>query len=248
MPQSSLTAWLNQPTSVKHPPNRTRDENAAPSLQQQLPTPPREEQSKADSGGNDIAPTTSKIGSYRELPPNVELRPCTKEDIPHLKRLTSLLLPIPYPERFYKEIIDDEVVADLTLLAVWHDDPSRQGAEKGRLVGAIRCRLLNQNDAPPTPSGPPPMLYLSTLILLSPFRNHGIATHLLQRLIKHAVRDYGITSVGAHVWEANVEGLEWYRKRGFKEIRRDPGYYRRLDPQDAVVMQRDVRVGDLLNG
>jgi ribosomal protein S18 acetylase RimI-like enzyme len=114
-------------------------------------------------------------------------------------------------------------------------------------VGAIRCRLFTK---PPGNSATKarvegPMLYLSTLVLLSPYRSYGIAAHMLDSLIRSAVDDYGITSVGAHVWEANGEGLQWYRKRGFREVSREVGYYRRLNPKDAVVMLRDVGVMDL---
>jgi ribosomal protein S18 acetylase RimI-like enzyme len=68
---------------------------------------------------------------------------------------------------------------------------------------------------------------------------------MLDNLIRSAVDEYEITSVGAHVWEANEEGLKWYRKRGFRVVSREPGYYRRLNPPDAVVMLRDVGVMDL---
>lgn len=91
------------------------------------------------------------------------------------------------------------------------------------------------------------MLYLSTLVLLSPYRQHGIATHLLRALTQRAVHDYGVTRVGAHVWEANADALEWYRKRGFQETRRDSGYYRRLNPQTAIIVERKVGVTDLLS-
>ena len=72
------------------------------------------------------------------------------------------------------------------------------------------------------------MLYLSTLVLLSPYRSHGIATHMLDILTRRAVYEYDVTSIGAHVWEANAEGLEWYRKRGFKQLAKEDGYYRML--------------------
>jgi ribosomal protein S18 acetylase RimI-like enzyme len=132
-------------------------------------------------------------------------------------------------------------------MALWHDSPSDIGKVKGRLVGAIRCRLFAK---PPGNSASKarvegPMLYLSTLVLLSPYRGYGVAAHMLDMLIRSAVEDYGITSVGAHVWEANEEGLQWYRKRGFRVVSREVGYYRRLNPQDAVVMLRDVGVMDL---
>ena len=90
------------------------------------------------------------------------------------------------------------------------------------------------------------MLYLSTLVLLSPYRSQGIATHLLNRVVRRAVCSHGVTSVGAHVWEANSEALEWYQRRGFVIIGREEGYYRRLKPQGAVVVERRVGVRDLL--
>ncbi|EME49214.1 hypothetical protein DOTSEDRAFT_40460 [Dothistroma septosporum NZE10] len=183
----------------------------------------------------------------RGLPSNVDFRSCTKEDISHLKRLTSLLLPIPYPDKFYREIIEDPLTYDITLLAVWHDDPAMKGKERGRLVGAIRCRLLAHIPVADVqkPRREGPILYLSTLVLLSPYRSHGIATHLLQILTKRAIEDHCISSVGAHVWVSNAEGRDWYRKRGFQEVSKENGYYRRLDPQDAVVMQKDIGPSDL---
>jgi ribosomal protein S18 acetylase RimI-like enzyme len=193
------------------------------------------------------APKFFLQGSKPALPPNVEIRGPTKEDMPSFKKLNSILLPILYPESFYKEILAEPVDRSITLMALWHDSPSDVGKVKGRLVGAIRCRLFTK---PPGNSATKarvegPMLYLSTLVLLSPYRSYGIAAHMLDSLIRSAVEDYGITSVGAHVWEANEEGLQWYRKRGFREVSREVGYYRRLNPKDAVVMLRDVGVMDL---
>ena len=91
------------------------------------------------------------------------------------------------------------------------------------------------------------MLYLSTLVMLSLYRGHGIASSMLEIMMRRAVWDYGASSVGAHVWEDNIEGLEWYRKRGFHEVAKEEGYYRRLNPQAAVVVQRNISVLDLLS-
>ena len=52
---------------------------------------------------------------------------------------------------------------------------------------------------------------------------------MLEVLTKRAINDRGVTSVGAHVWEANIEGLEWYSKRGFVQIGQEKDYYRRLN-------------------
>lgn len=60
------------------------------------------------------------------------------------------------------------------------------------------------------------------------------------------IQEFGVGQVGAHVWVNNDEGREWYAKRGFKELRVEEAYYRRLKPQGAVVVKRTVGVGDLL--
>lgn len=251
MPQSSLMTWLSKPAAVTEPlPAPTPPKAAETAVIAEAPTSPpiNETQLKEEIKDASIDEKGSFLkGSKPVLPPNVELRGPTKEDMPAFKKLNSILLPIPYPESFYKEILAEEVDRSITLMALWHDSPSDIGKVKGRLVGAIRCRLFAK---PPGNSASRarvegPMLYLSTLVLLSPYRGYGIAAHMLDNLIRNAVDDYGITSVGAHVWVANEEGLQWYRKRGFKEVNREVGYYRRLNPQDAVVMLRDVGVMDL---
>jgi N-alpha-acetyltransferase 50 len=274
MPQSSLTAWLQKSRTTSQAAQDTRQQKSQAETQgegiAQLPTPPPSSQEVHDdrawqaSTAKDATKTTSPVDSVTTskstLPPNVHLRPCTKADIPAFKRLNSLLLPIPYPESFYREIMEDSLTNNITLLATWHDDPATisDPAAKGRLVGAIRCRLLAH---PPTTNqqsnghrsgaskgigGEKSMLYISTLVLLSPYRSHGIATALLHELTVRTVDAYGIGSVGAHVWEANSDALEWYGKRGFRVVGREDGYYRRLSPQGAVVVQREVKVEDLL--
>ena len=246
--------WLSKPATVSESspaltlPTITEPTEIVDDTQPPIPLPASGDRHEKD---REHAPAdASKYflqGSKPALPPNVEIRGPTKEDMPSFKKLNSVLLPIPYPESFYKEILAEPVDRSITLMALWHDSPSDVGKAKGRLVGAIRCRLFTK---PPGHSATKarvegPMLYLSTLVLLSPYRSYGIAAHMLDSLIRSAVDDYGITSVGAHVWEANEEGLQWYRKRGFREVCREVGYYRRLNPKDAVVMLRDVGVMDL---
>jgi ribosomal protein S18 acetylase RimI-like enzyme len=266
MPQSSLLQWLSadqKPSKATVPvpalkeQNKSHDKDATSS-----PLEPTREETNVDKSNATDLETRISISSKapRPLSKNVEIRPCTKADIPSLKRITSLLLPIPYTEKFFREILDDPITNDLTLVATWRDDESSRTTAKTQesktpiLIGAILCRLLSSlpgTTPPGTPSSSavvgddPPMLYLSTLVLLSPYRSLGVASHMLQILIRRAVEDYGVDRVGAHVWTANEEGLEWYRRRGFGEVSREEGYYRRLSPSAAVVMQRKVGAADL---
>lgn len=302
MLQSSLTAWLKGSSSETK--NELRDYDPQPPPLSTVPFSTPQTSSPSHQNGNaprapafsspdetldlqqrqltSLSPRSSELRPTTNLPafpPKVRFRPCTSADVPALKRLNALLLPIPYPDVFYRETVQDPTIHRLTILAFWCDgdddgDDSSTGDKCCRLVGAIRGRLLpnlaattksymtastRHAQSKPYPSEAAvqhqatheddgPMLYLSTLALLSPYRAHGIATHLLQAVLRRAVSDHGVRYVGAHVWEANTEGRAWYRRRGFREISRETGYYRRLSPSDAVVVRREVSVLDLVNG
>lgn len=138
----------------------------------------------------------------------------------------------------------------ITLIALWHSTPEatsdsnsnpkdgeKDGNEKPRprLIGAIRCRLL-----------PSSQLYISTLGILAPYRSHGIAMHLLQAVVKKAVADHSVRCVTAHVWEANDDGMEWYKKRTFEILGKEDAYYRKLKPPGAFLVRKWIGVGDLL--
>ncbi|KAF2237924.1 hypothetical protein EV356DRAFT_529829 [Viridothelium virens] len=203
-------------------------------------------------------PTVSS--RLRTLPPNVSLDPVKPHTLPAFQRLNSLLLPIPYPKNFYTETLTDEVTASVTLLAIWHDRPT----DTGTVVGGVRCKLLSpppsspRLPSPPPSSSPsesmekwweqqrqvPPILYISTLAVLAPYRRHNIATHLLLTLLVRAVADYGIEEVQAHVWEANEEALAWYEARGFVRVEFEDQYYRRLQPGGAWRIVKEVTEAD----
>jgi len=70
--------------------------------------------------------------------------------------------------------------------------------------------------------------------------------------VLEAVRDQGnketeIESLYAHVWTENEEALNWYTKRGFaKEGMMLNGYYRKLKPDTAWVLRRNITPSDLV--
>lgn len=138
-------------------------------------------------------------------------------------------------------------------MATVTDENSVSWTEK--VIGGIRCRLerlespLESSDKPA-----PTNLYIQTLHLLSPYRGHGVAASLLNSLlyvnpsneeeprkISDLVKHYNICSVTAHVHEVNEDALKWYQARGFK-LREGviDGYYRRLTPSGAKIVQLDV--------
>ncbi|KAJ4356285.1 uncharacterized protein N0V89_004316 [Didymosphaeria variabile] len=243
MLQSSITAWLKKPAIVMKA-------DQPPPAPASTPVPFAHAQPTVSGPEPNSAPTvdsasgpspklpTAPLFSTPPLPDNVELAPLTQELIPSFKRILNLTLPVSYPAVFFTESME-EPFHSITLMALWHAAPADgtplASIEKPRLVGAIRCRIL-----------PSANLYISTISLLAPYRSHGVATHLLQRIVAKAVEVHGVRCVTAHVWEANEDGLEWYKKRGFEIIGKEDAYYHKLKPQGAFLVRKWIGVADLL--
>jgi len=246
MVQSSITAWLKKPTAVKKadeftlaPPSVLTPPTSASQGEDGVPTPgPVPEETKRLQPKDVHEVPAARMFSLPDLPPNVELVPLTEELMPGFKRLTTLTLPIAYPPKFYAESLT-EPHHSVTLMALWRTAPtngsSLPNTEKPRLIGAIRCRIL-----------PASNLYIATISLLAPYRSHGIATHLLQRIVATASEEHSAKFVTAHVWEANEDGLEWYKKRGFEIIGKEDAYYKKLKPSGALLVRKHIGVADLL--
>jgi ribosomal protein S18 acetylase RimI-like enzyme len=254
--QTSITTWFKKSAAVKQSTvsSTVTDQDSSttesnPSHTQHASTPSQPQPTPqptltAQPPTTKPTPTLPFSNPPTKLVKNITLVPCDKSLIPSFQRLNTLLLPIPYPQTFYREILSDPTASDLTLLALWHDDPSSTSSP-GKVIGGIRCRILPDPSTQATPKDK--ILYISTLGVLSPFRSYGIASWLLHLLIERGIRNYGVSAVGAHVWEASNEAREWYRKRGFRETHLEQGYYRRLTPQGAYVLRREIGPRDLLD-
>jgi ribosomal protein S18 acetylase RimI-like enzyme len=171
----------------------------------------------------------------------------TEDNISQFRRLVTVLLPATYTDKFYSETLTDPVISSVSLLALWKDEVGQDG----KVVAGIRCRVLVSSPAEipkrEKDTADEPSLYISTIGTLAPFRNHGLATMLLRQVMWRAVQDYGISTVTAHVWEANEEARAWYAKLGFQEAKYEADYYRKLRPSGAWLLQRRVLPTDFMN-
>ncbi|MCJ1457303.1 hypothetical protein MMC28_007670 [Mycoblastus sanguinarius] len=198
------------------------------------------------------------------VPRRFSVEPVTTATLPAYRRLITLLLPIHYPDQFYKDSVSDPTPSSLALCATWHRFPEElagqkheppdgsrssspsQFADRVPVVGGIQCRLepiSSTLSAPKTQQ-----LYIQTIGVLAPYRQLGIAAALLDNMIFTAVTEYEyVTDIYAHVWEANTDALEWYEKNGFViEKETVEGYYRKLRPGGARIVRKKIGVGDHL--
>jgi ribosomal protein S18 acetylase RimI-like enzyme len=257
MPQSSITSWFKkQSTPVNSAPRKDdfetpEDEvtrNSIIGITTKITTSSesisKDSVAIAQTARSSPAVQASKPDVFkRQLPPQAHIEPVTENLLPEFRRLVQLLLPIPYPDKFYNEIMSDPVTASVTLTATWKD----ANTSMPKVVAGVRGKVLAASPAHTTVlSKEKPSLYIATVCTLAPYRGHGLAPELLSRVIASAIEAYGIGTVTAHVWEASAEARAWYKKLGFEEVQYEPTYYRRLKPNGAFLLERIVRPTDLL--
>jgi ribosomal protein S18 acetylase RimI-like enzyme len=240
--QSSITSWLTKNSAAAGNQNGT----------QAIQTPSQSAASNTSRGqksdeSREQPSTAVRTLSKAKLLPNVGIVPVTEDNVSQFRRLVTVLLPATYTDKFYAETLNDPVISSVSRLALWKDE----AGQDGRVVAGIRCRVFVSSPAetPKRKKGTPdePSLYISTIGTLAPFRNHGLATILLREVMWRAIQDYGISTVTAHVWEANEEARAWYAKLGFQEAKYEADYYRKLRPSGAWLLQRRVLPSDFVN-
>lgn len=174
--------------------------------------------------------------SQRPRSEKIRIEPAAEpKNLAALKRLNSLLLPINYRESFYSDIRNNPTDGALSRVAFW---------ESGiNIVGGIRARWDPPTELDHTlhPEGSRGgSVYLMTICVLSPFRQLGIASALLEDIMETA-KQWRVDQVYAHVWEENHDALDWYRKKGFTV---DEGvvesYYRKLSPAGAKIVRLKI--------
>ncbi|KAF3162746.1 hypothetical protein TWF788_001758 [Orbilia oligospora] len=209
------------------------------------------------------AGSSSTALQITRLPPNVSIRAPTKANVHLLKRINSLLLPVSYPENFYREILQNPESEALTRLAFYDEE----------CVGGIRCRLetaaeyqaglekLDTTDIYGSSkileavadhkangsggrrnsedSHPKRKVYIMTLAVLSPYRSLSIGSHLLDYILSIAAKEPTIDAdlAYAHVWVSNDGALEFYRKQDPKRRKRQDA--REISAQTAESAFRD---------
>jgi N-alpha-acetyltransferase 50 len=112
------------------------------------------------------------------------------ENLGKLKLLNSVLFPIAYSDKFYRDCTS---YPEITQLAY-------KGEE---LAGAIACRLEDKGDHA--------KLYIMTLGVLAPFRRQGIASKLLQRSLSVCMDEAYVTDAYLHVQCGNDDVIQFYK-------------------------------------
>jgi ribosomal protein S18 acetylase RimI-like enzyme len=154
--------------------------------------------------------------------PRIELGEVTVHNIRQLKRLNSVVFPVSYNDKFYKDVLQ---AGELARLAYYNDV----------VVGGVCCRI-------DTTEGQR-RLYIMTLGCLAPYRRCGIGTVMLKHVLNYVEKDGNFDSVYLHVQINNDSALAFYEKSGFNIVETKTAYYKRIEPPDAHVLQKNLVKG-----
>ncbi|KAI2463297.1 hypothetical protein F4781DRAFT_131319 [Annulohypoxylon bovei var. microspora] len=176
------------------------------------------------------------------LHPQATISPILPEHIPALRRITSLLLPVNYPDSFYARLSDPLTSGAFSRVVLWTDPSEANGAPK--VIGGLVCRPEASPFVSPSASRKPNAVYIQSLVLLSPYRQLGLAAALLDEIAQlAAVSQFACEEMYAHVWTDNEDGLRWYLARGFGKHAEVKGYYFKLRPDSAWIVRRQIAAG-----
>ncbi|CAH0386088.1 unnamed protein product [Bemisia tabaci] len=150
----------------------------------------------------------------------IELGDVTPHNIKQLKQLNTVVFPVSYNEKFYKDVLE---AGELAKLAYYNDI----------VVGAVCCRIDPNNGR---------RLYIMTLGCLSPYRRLGIGSTMVEHVLNYVEKDGNFDSVYLHVQLNNDGAIEFYKKFGFEIVETKEHYYKRIEPADAYVLEKNLRL------
>ncbi|KAJ0176027.1 hypothetical protein K1T71_008201 [Dendrolimus kikuchii] len=159
----------------------------------------------------------------------IELGDVTPHNIKQLKKLNTVVFPVSYNDKFYKDVLE---AGELAKLAYYNDI----------VVGAVCCRIDTSENSR--------RLYIMTLGCLYPYRRLGIGTLMVEHVLNYVEQDGNFDSIFLHVQVNNESAIDFYKKFGFEIVETKEHYYKRIEPADAHVLQKTIRRTDvpLVNG
>merc|ERR1712135_6844 len=105
---------------------------------------------------------------------------------------------------------------------------------KDIVVGAVCCRIDVLDGSR--------RLYIMTLGCLAPYHKRGIGSRMLEHVLKFVENDGDFHSIFLHVQVNNQSAIDFYKKFGFEIVETKEQYYKRIEPSDAHVLMKLLRV------
>lgn len=164
------------------------------------------------------------LESEDRAPLNIVFGDVTEKNVQQMRILNQAIFPVQYQEKFYESVI--KAPPGFVRMAYYNDI----------LVAAVACRKEQQ----PEKDGGASRLYIMTLGVLAPYREHGIGNQLLDHVFQltktPACSD--VREIYLHVHTANDVAVDFYKKHGFEVTETLKNYYKNIDPSDCYYVRK----------
>ncbi|XP_078442823.1 histone acetyltransferase MCC1-like isoform X2 [Wolffia australiana] len=153
-------------------------------------------------------------------------RPVRPTDLQALEQIHAGLFPIRYELEFFLNVVNGWGIVSWAAV----DTNCCDGHEE--LVGFVTTRLVPAKETEIAGSfrydssgSEKTLVYILTLGVVEHYRNHGIATRLVQEVMKYALSVVSCAGIYLHVIFYNEPAIIFYRKMLFKLVKRLPNFY-----------------------
>eukprot|EP01116_Phalansterium_solitarium_P021596 TRINITY_DN6784_c0_g1_i1.p2 TRINITY_DN6784_c0_g1~~TRINITY_DN6784_c0_g1_i1.p2 ORF type:complete len:167 (+),score=5.81 TRINITY_DN6784_c0_g1_i1:205-705(+) len=153
----------------------------------------------------------------------LEIVTVSEQNIKGLKLLNAAVLPVVYPDRFYKDLLSHHA-----RLALWNAD----------VIGGISWRLEPLTSARLSVGPIRHRLSIMTLAVLATYRRHGAGAALMQQAMDFCSDHDSIDEVLIYVQVNNDDAIRFYERFGLRIVDTVKNYYPRINPPDCYVMKK----------
>lgn len=159
--------------------------------------------------------------------PIISYRPIQPSDREVIEQIHSELFPIRYESEFYNNVVNGHGIVSWG--AVDHARPPSQCDE---LVGFVTVKIVLAKEteicdllSADAKTSDQTLVYILTLGVVETYRNVGIASSLINEVIRYSSSISSCRAVYLHVISYNAPAIHLYKKMSFKCVRRLNGFY-----------------------
>ena len=184
-------------------------------------------------------------------------------NLEQFKTLNISALPVRYSSKFYKELLDN-VPKELIKFAIFNgfaigsiccriettpinkneENNNSENEEKDNNSSKNKNKTNNRSNSNSSSCSSDEKtrkrMYVMTLSVLPAYRRRGVASILLEHVMKEAEKMGDIDDVYLHVQTSNDSAINFYGAQGFDNKEMIPNYYKRIDPPDCYVLNKSL--------
>ncbi|XP_017977737.1 PREDICTED: histone acetyltransferase MCC1 [Theobroma cacao] len=159
--------------------------------------------------------------------PSICYRPIQPSDLAILEQIHSDVFPIRYESEFFQNVVNGRDIVSWAAV-----DRSRPNGQSDELIGFVTARIVLARDSEiadllryDSSKVDQTLVYVLTLGVVDAYRNLGIATALIRKVIKYASSIPVCRAIYLHVISYNNPAIHLYKKMSFKCVRMLHGFY-----------------------